>query len=238
MKDHSHHNNARGDHRPRSPLQVELLEHMPFSVSAVAMGLVFAGLICYMAPGAGDAHVTHDHGPDGEYGLFHLFHAVHMFFSAAATTAMFSRYDRNSIKAVIVGVTGAVGVCGVSDIAVPQISLMLIGRAAEWHICVIEHPGLALPFAVVGVFVGLAAASGVSRSTLFSHSLHVLASTMASIFYLIAPFGPTEWFGELGRIFAFVIVAVMVPCCLSDIVFPLLMSKEGRTQALAAGHAH
>ncbi len=234
MHDHGNHEHA-AENRGRSPLQIELLEHMPFSVSSVAIGLVLAGLICHLAPGATHGEVTHDHGG---YGLFHLFHAAHMFFSAAATTAMFWRYDRNPSKAIIVGLAGAVGVCGVSDIGVPHLSLMLMDRAVDLHVCVVEHPGLALPFAVVGVFVGLAAASGVSHSTLFGHSLHVLASTMASIFYLIAPFGPTEWFGQLGRIFVFVIVAVMIPCCLSDIVFPLLMSKDGRAKVLAAGHVH
>jgi hypothetical protein len=90
----------------------------------------------------------------------------------------------------------------------------------------------------MGVLTGLGAAGHVAGSTLFSHSLHVLSSTMASIFYLIAPFTGMAWVDQVGRLFIFVIVAVMVPCCLSDIVFPLAMTKEARARALAHGHAH
>ena len=109
-------------------------------------------------------------------------------------------------------------------------------RRREWTS--IRKWGLVLPFAVIGVFVGMTAAAGVSRSTFFSHSLHVLASTAASIFYLIAPLDPIGWIEQIGRIFIFIIVAVMVPCCLSDIVFPLLMSRSARAQALAEHVCH
>jgi hypothetical protein len=112
-------------------------------------------------------------------------------------------------------------------------------RALELHVCVIEHPGLVFPFAIVGVAVGLAAARSVERSTLFSHSLHVFTSTMASIFYLIGPFGRTEWIPSLGLVFFLVILAVLIPCCISDIIFPLAMAKPARAQMEACGfHSH
>ncbi len=231
MNQHDHTEHDSGS----SPLQVELAAHMPFSVSSVAIGLTFAGLICYLTPAA--AGQSEGHHGQGTYTLFHLFHPMHMFFSAAATTAMFSRYDRSPFKAVVIGLIGAIGVCGVSDIVFPQLSLAIMGKTTPWHVCIIQNPTLVLPFAAMGVIVGLTSASGVSRSTLFSHSLHVLASTAASIFYLVAGMEPLEWINELGKTFVFVIVAVMVPCCLSDIVFPLLMSKGARDQARMA-HAH
>lgn len=217
-----------------SALRVELLEHMPFSVSSVAIGLTFAGLICYLRPEA----AGHDHHGVPTHTLFHLFHPAHMFFSAAATTAMFSRYDRKPLKAAVIGLIGAIGVCGISDIGVPHLALLMMDKHVEPHICIIQNPWLVLPFAVTGVFVGLAAAGGVTRSTLFSHALHVLTSTAASIFYLIAPLDPLGWIDDLGRMFIFVIVAVMVPCCLSDIVFPLLMAKSARAQATAEHCCH
>ncbi len=242
MSDQHHHDSDTPAHSAgstlRTALQIELLEHAPFSVSSVTLGLIFAGLICYIAPqsAADPGHDGHGHAATSAYHLFHLFHPSHMFFSAAATTAMFWRYDHHALKAILVGLAGAVGVCGVSDIALPHLALVIMNKPVAWHICVIENPGLVLPFAVMGVLVGLAAAASVARSTLFSHSLHVLASTMASIFYLIAPFSRLAWFDDIGRIFVFVIVAVMLPCCASDIVFPLLMTKEAR--ARAASHTH
>ena len=229
---------------------VELREHVPFSVTAVAIGLIVAGAICILAfsdepaiaAGAGHdptGHVDHDHDPDGPALLFfHLFHPAHMLFSAVATTAMFFRYERKVLKAVVIGLIGAIGICGISDIVMPHVSLFILGVHPHWHICVYEHPDLVLPFAAVGVAVGLAVSGGVTRSTIVSHSLHVLASTMASIFYMVGPLGMIAWIGDIGKMFVFVVLAVMVPCCLSDIVFPLLMSRSGREQLAQDPHAH
>jgi hypothetical protein len=239
-------------HQPESPFRLELVTHLPFSVAAVAVGLVVAGVICFLTPVAinGLSEETaalshdhdHDHGPteacsdphhghDHEAGfrpLFHLFHPLHMFFSAAATTAMFWRYDRKILKAVVVGLIGAIGVCGVSDILIPHVSLLILGVRLPMHICVIEHPSMVLPFAAIGIGVGLLAAMGVARSTVFSHSMHVFVSTMASIFYMVHAFGRLAWIDSLGYIFFFVVVAVMVPCCFSDIVFPLALTRSAR----------
>lgn len=247
--DHDHDHPHPIEAKP-SVLMAELRDHVPFSVSAVVLGLILAGILCLItvsmadlfAPGAVDhGDHTHDHA-DGQTPLhlmfFHLFHPAHMFFSGAATTAMFCRYDKSVAKAVVVGALGAIGVCGVSDIVMPQFSLWILGAEAPWHICILEEPGLVLPFAAVGVLVGLGAAAGVARSTLFSHSLHVFASTMASIFYMVGPLGMTEWIHDIGQVFFFVVLAVLIPCCLSDIVFPLWMSKEGRNRYEASGHAH
>jgi len=225
-----------------APLLIELREHVPFSVSAVAIGLIAAGTICILGFGGGtDAHAAHGTGLDHDDParlFFHLFHPAHMLFSAAATTAMFCRYERKKAKAVVIGLIGAIGVCGISDIAMPHVSLMILGKQTPWHICVIEHPTLVLPFAVVGVAVGVAAAGGVIKSTLISHALHVLASTMASIFYMVGPLGMIEWIHDLGKMFIFVVLAVMVPCCLSDIVFPLMMSESGRAGYEQEPHVH
>ena len=155
-----------------------------------------------------------------------------------ATAAMFCRYERSIGKAIVIGLIGAIGVCGISDIAMPHVSLLVLGVQTEWHVCVYEHPALVIPFAVVGVIVGVAASGGVIKSTIISHSLHVLASTMASIFYMVGPLGLTDWIEDLGKVFMFVVLAVMVPCCLSDIVFPLLMSKSGRSRYEEAPHVH
>jgi hypothetical protein len=265
---HDHNDDAHQTGRHSFALIVELREHLPFSVSAVAIGLIVAGTLCilgarFMADEPmedhADAHVhaadletqeaaheheheheheAHDHGPAFAQQFFHLFHPAHMLFSAAATTAMFCRYERKYLKAIIVGLIGAIGVCGVSDIVMPHLSLLILGIETPWHICVIEHPGMVLPFALIGVAVGLWATSGVIRGTIISHSLHVLASTMASIFYMVGPLGTVAWIDRVGTVFLFVVLAVMVPCCCSDIVFPMLMSKPGRDRYQLEPHAH
>jgi hypothetical protein len=272
MHEHADHPHGNGLSGNRVALIHELVHHLPFSVSAVAIGLTIAGLVCFLtptdqAPAPVCTHESHDpagqpatdHAHEGEHthegehqheaadphedddphaghdhsnpflALFHLFHPMHMFFSAAATTAMFWRYERKLLKALLIGLAGAIGVCGLSDIVMPQVSLMILHKPMPWHICVIEHPTMVLSFAAVGVLVGLTASIGVRQSTFFSHSLHVFSSTMASIFYLIGPFGALGWIDQVGVVFIFIIVAVMVPCCLSDIVFPLLLAGKARS---------
>ena len=115
---------------------------------------------------------------------------------------------------------------------------MVLGVSTPWHICVVEHPGLSLPFAAIGVGVGIAAAGGVVRSTIISHSLHVFASTMASIFYMVGPLGRIDWIDDLGKVFIFIVLAVMIPCCLSDVVFPMLMTRSGRDWYEQEPHGH
>lgn len=256
-----HHGSGNG-HRGPTPILDELRDHLPFSVSAVAIGLIVAGAICIIGfasltgpSGQGatdvaaqlhdaDEAADHHHADDGAHmhdparKFFHLFHPAHMLFSAAATSAMFCRYERKYLKAIVIGLIGAIGVCGISDIAMPHVSLILLGAQTPLHVCIWEHPGLAFPFAAVGVLVGVSASMGVVRSTVISHSLHVFTSTMASIFYMVGPLGMVDWIDIIGRVFFFVILAVMVPCCLSDIVFPVFMSKAGRSLYSTHGHTH
>lgn len=260
MHQHDEHPHGEGLPTRHGALVQELVDHLPFSVSAVAIGLTIAGIICFLTPPQGpapqpgltldqpapaDAHghggesvpidehehgdAEHEHRHDNPFQpLFHVFHPAHMLFSAAATTAMFWRYERRVIKALVIGLIGAIGICGLSDIVMPQLSLGMLGKRTPWHVCVYEHPSMVLSFAAVGVMVGLAASAGVHRSTFFSHSLHVFCSTMASTFYLIGPLGQLAWIDDVGVVFLFIIVAVMVPCCLSDIVFPLFLAQGAK----------
>ena len=187
-----------------------------------------------------DEHAGHGHAAHSDPAIlfFHLFHPAHMLFSAAATTAMFRRYEKKTGKAIAVGLAGAIGVCGFSDILMPHASLWILGADIPLHLCVVRHPMLVLPFALVGVLIGLGAARGVVRSTIFSHSMHVLASTMASIFYMVGPLGMVAWIDNIGMVFFFVVVAVLVPCCLSDVVFPMAMTAPARAQYLQEPHGH
>jgi len=232
----------------------ELESHLPYSVFATASGIILAGILFYVAvvaAAARDGGALHEHAeaashehrhgppPGGEvmqYAsvvTFHVFHPVHMLFSAIATTAMFWRYERKFVKAILIGLLGAGGVCSVSDIFIPYLSGLLLGaRHMTFHWCLVQHPGLVVPFMLVGVFIGVVAAETVRRSTYFSHSAHVFVSSAASIFYLVS-FGLTDWAERLGSVFVLMVIAVTLPCCFSDIVFPLLVTSGGERP-----HAH
>ena len=156
-----------------------------------------------------------------------------MLLSATATTAMFYRHERRSLKAAVVGFVGAVGVCGISDVIMPYFSgILLFSRACahghhamHFHWCVIEHPWMVLPFAAAGIAIGLTAAGHIQKITFYSHSGHVLVSSAASIFYLIG-YGLTSWTSHMGYVLAVITAAVMIPCCFSDILFPLLVARK------------
>ncbi|MEW6615836.1 MAG: hypothetical protein AB1401_10270 [Thermodesulfobacteriota bacterium] len=206
----------------------ELRHHLPFSVFSVAVGITVLGVISYMSALMGVINFS-----QASYRLFHIFHPLHMLFSSMATTAMFWRYERKLVKAIVVGFIGAVGICGISDIVMPFYSGRLLGVKMHWHICIVEHSQIILPFVAVGILTGLMVPE-VRRSTIFSHSVHVLISSMASILYLVS-FGLSEWVQVIGMVFVFMILAVIIPCCISDIVFPLLLVGE---EARLEEHEH
>jgi hypothetical protein len=57
---------------------------------------------------------------------------------------------------------------------------------------------------------------------------HVLLSTWASLFSFTA-FGQADWTSVLLPVFFLLFLAVWLPCCVSDIVYPLLwVGKENR----------
>jgi hypothetical protein len=198
----------------------ELREHLPYSIFSVAFGIIVLGLLTFVAEIMGSGDIS---GPSR--GLFHVFHPVHLLFSATATTAMFWRHEKRLLKAVIIGFVGSVGICGISDVFIPYIAGLLLGVKMHLHICIIEHPSFILPFVIVGIFTGFIVPDTTQKSTIFSHAAHVLVSSMASILYLIG-FGLTEWIHVAGMVFIYMVLAVIIPCCTSDIIFPLLLTKK------------
>jgi hypothetical protein len=217
----------------------EFVHHFPFSLFSTSLGVIVVGLITAIVIGSGGGeaptHVgrAHEALPNVFGRLFHVFHPIHILFSAVATTAMFWRFDRKLLKAALTGLLGSLGVCGISDVLIPFAGGLLSGKEMHLHLCIVEHVSLVVPFAIIGVAVGIIAARVLTqrKSTVFSHSSHVLVSTMASLLYLVS-FGFTDWMESILAVLAVVVLAVLIPCCTSDIVFPLLIaSPEGREQA-------
>ncbi|MFH0796919.1 MAG: hypothetical protein V2A65_07680 [Candidatus Omnitrophota bacterium] len=196
----------------------DLKHHLPFSILSVNIGLIVVGILTFIARivQAGDI------SPYTEE-LFHIFHPVHLLFSAIATTAMFWQHEKRLLKAVVIGFIGSVGICGISDIFIPYLSGFFLGARMHLHVCIIEHPQLILPFVFLGILIGFLAPGTLEKQegVIFSHSLHVLVSSIASILYLIS-FGVTEWVHQVGAVLIYIVIAVVIPCCTSDIIFPLL----------------
>ncbi|MBN1493145.1 MAG: hypothetical protein JW938_03260, partial [Candidatus Omnitrophica bacterium] len=62
--------------------------------------------------------------------------------------------------------------------------------------------------------------------THFSHAGHVLISTWASLFHIMMAKGDNFGIITMLVVTIFLTLSVWIPCCVSDIVFPLLFVKE------------
>lgn len=200
----------------------ELAHHLPFSVFGVVSAIIMMSVLTFIAK----IVQAEDLMPGASAEMFHVFHPAHILFSAVATTAMFWKHDnRNLLKAATVGFVGSIGICGISDIFIPYWGGALINEHMHMHICLIEHPQIIIPFALVGIFSGLMVTKSFERSTQYSHAVHIFLSSTASLLYLIS-YGLTDWMHAISGVFFITVVAVMVPCCLSDIIFPLLCTHK------------
>lgn len=163
--------------------------------------------------------------------IFHLFHPIHLMLSAIATTAMFWRHEKKLFKSILIGLIGSLGICGISDIFMPYLSGLFLGvEDMDFHWCLIEHAQMILPFIFMGILCGIMASERIGQSTKYSHSSHIFVSVIASLFYLIS-FGVHNWVDEsvFPYVFMVVILCVTIPCCVSDIIFPLLsVSCQGK----------
>lgn len=200
----------------------ELKHHLPFSILSVSIGLMLVGGFTIISEMLGVSDIS----PYSEE-FFHIFHPVHLLFSAIATTAMFWQHEKKFLKAAIVGFIGSVGICGISDIIIPYISGFLLGVHMHLHICIVEHPHIVLPFVLLGIVMGYLAPGTLEKQegVIFSHSLHVFVSAVASILYLVS-YGVGDWIHRIGAVLIYMVLAVIIPCCTSDIVFPLLFTSE------------
>ncbi len=109
-------------------------------------------------------------------------------------------------------------------------------KACTDHACADDHSdcdSVCLPFIDEWYIVNPAAILGVLiavfwPNTKFPHFGHVLLSIWASLMYLLSGMaGQTISIGQWVGISATLFLAVWLPCCISDIVFPLLFVKPG-----------
>lgn len=190
----------------------ELNRHAPFTAFGAFTGIILMGIVILFRLPFETSHA-----------IFHALHPFHIVLSALVTAALYKRYGKNIAAAIGIGFVGSVGICTISDIIFPYLGGVLLRFSITFHVCFIEHPLLITLSALAGIAIGLA-----WDRTKFPHAGHVLLSTYASLFYLITFGTPTDWFPLLLPIFLILFVAVWVPCCVSDIVFPLLFVRKKR----------
>jgi len=204
----------------------ELKNHSPFTLfgafTGIVLMLVFRNL--------------HEHT---SYTLFYVFHPLHVLLSAIVITSMFELHTgaKKFFETVLVGFVGSVVLATVSDSIIPYFGELLLGMPINphghehagfiesAHIGFIEGWYIVIPAAIVGIVTAL-----IRPKTKFPHAGHILISTWASAFHiLMAMGGQISLLKAIGS-FGFLFLAVWLPCCFSDIVFPLLFVKSARNR--------
>jgi len=197
----------------------ELLHHAPFTAAGAVTGIAVMTVISLC-----------DTPMNVSEGLFFTFHPLHVVFSALVTTALYRKQKGHKLWAVvIIGYVGSVGIATLSDAVIPFLEGSSLKVDMGFHLPFLETekmPFIGLPkWLVVNLAALIGIAIGFFRpNTTFPHMGHVLLSTWASLFGFTA-FGTADWLPLLPVIFVYLFLAVWIPCCVSDIVFPLLWVK-------------
>ena len=196
---------------------VELKGHMPFTLFGAAVGLLFMLVFRGVKAETGE-------------NLFAIFHPTHVFLSAMVTASLFAihKKKKNIIVILLIGYFGSIVIATLSDSVIPHIGERIVGMHIPTHNH--EH-GLYLGFLEDWYIVNPAAILGALLAyfwphTKFPHAGHVLLSTWASSSYILMSNASELSILFVLGIFVVLFIAVWLPCCVSDIVFPLLFVKS------------
>ena len=193
----------------------ELEHHVSFTLFGAFTGIIIMLIIIY-------SNFLDQVAPISET-IFFILHPTHVFLSALVTTTLYLKYAQKKVwLALIIGYTGSIGIATISDSLIPYVGELLLGLPqAEAHIGFIEEPVITNIPAFIGIF--LAYWKGFTK---FPHAGHVLISTWASLFHIIMALGVSIDYLQIIGIFIFLFLAVWLPCCTSDIIYPLLFSSK------------
>jgi hypothetical protein len=188
----------------------ELREHIPFTFAAtlISVGLIFLvlklNLITSFVP------------------LFYTFHPLHILFSSIVSSAMFYNYNKKVLPSILIGVIISVAIGSISDVFFPYLGTSLFGIPTSFHLPALEMPIIIWGIGLIGSVLGV-----VIKKTKFPHFFHVFISVFASLFYI---FAYSADFSLLNLLLILIItsISVVVPCCLGDIVLPLLFKGKNK----------
>ena len=197
----------------------ELKHHMPFTFLGAISGIVFM-------------LVFRNISREAAHEMFFVFHPLHVLLSALVTASLFKLHTcpkgegkRCNLPILLaIGFAGSVGIATLSDSIIPYLGELLVGMPhSQHHIGFLEKWWLISGVAAVGIIIAY-----FNPSTKFPHAGHVLISTWASLSHILMARGENVHFLAYAGIFVFLFIAVWVPCCVSDIIFPMLFVKDRR----------
>jgi len=168
--------------------------------------------------------------------LFYISHPAHVLLSALTTAAMYQRYqcpidkkNCNIFFILVIGYVGSIGIATLSDSVIPFLGEKMLNMPhAHMHVGFIEKPLLINSMALLGIIIAY-----FNPTTKFPHLGHVLLSTFASMFHIMMAKDAGMSIAIYIPIMIFLFISVWLPCCISDIVFPLMFVKSPHI-----GHDH
>jgi len=213
------------DHSHSGSMMSEFMCHLPYAISSVAVSLV---VLCFLSYFTFNYYVEPAVLRNSSRILFHGFHFLHILFSVTGSLITFYRFSSGTFKGILVGVFAALVFCPLSDAFMPYLAGRVLGADMQIHFCVLHEWNNIWPFILAGIVNGLAL-SKIDKSKLAaysfgSHFAHILISSFASMFYLVS-FGMSNWHSQIGMVFIFLVIAVIVPCTLSDLFTPMTFAR-------------
>ncbi len=189
----------------------ELKEHSPYTLLGSLSGILFLALFYWIPYNAA-------------YKSFYILHPLHVAFSAMVISSFYRIYTQktNIWKLLAIGYLGSVGTGTISDSVFPFLGEIALGLPqSHIHAGFIEEWWLVNPAALLGIAVAY-----FQPRTKLPHAVHLLLSTWASLFHMIMALSGNINLFTAVILFIFLFFSVLLPCCFSDIVFPLLFIKR------------
>ncbi len=188
----------------------ELKEHAPFTFFATIVAILLIVIIRFYF------------SKDIPESLFNIAHPAHVFVSALVSAAVFYKYKKNILLALLAGVLISLVIGTISDVLIPWLGGTLFNLETLLHIPLFEETFLIVSTSIIGSIIGI-----ILKITKEPHFIHVFLSVFASLFYLTS-FSQSPTYLEFLLMTIIVFVAVLIPCCFSDIVFPIMLSKKSK----------
>jgi len=205
----------------------ELINHLPYAIFSVALSLALLGFTTYFSVFQNNNQIV----CKGAGVLFHIFHYIHLVFAATGSLLSYFHFATQLVRGIVVSVGSTITFCVLSDMVLPYIGGRLLGIDMKFHVCFYHEFWAVFPFLAVGVLNGFIISryhKQLQTSYLFfSHFTHILVSSLASAFFFVSH-GFSNWYQYCGVVFIFLIIAVVVPCSLSDVVVPMVVARADK----------
>lgn len=189
----------------------EIVIHWRFTIIAVLISVVLIVMFKYLLH-----EKIHSHSAE----IFEYLFSSHLFFAALTPSALLSKYRRVFWLGVGVSVVSSSLTCTLSDIILPYLGAALLGYEMQLHLCIIEEPLISAIFIISGSFTGYLLSVKIIKLSRYTHSSHILLSSLAAGLYLI-----TYGAGHLSPVslifIPIITISVLLPCVANDIAVPL-----------------